>query len=106
MEGTELKQAYRDYTLHVEFRLPYMPHARGQGRSNSGVYLQSRYEVQILDSFGLAGENNECSGLYKFRKPDANLCFPPLAWQTYDIVFSAPRFSADGTKIQNAETLP
>lgn len=92
MIGTETKTPYRDFCMHVEFMLPYMPNARGQGRANSGVYIQSRYEVQVLDSFGLKGENNEAAGLYKFKAPDANLCFPPLVWQTYDIEFQAARF--------------
>ena len=100
--GTELKDSYRDYTMHVEFRLPYMPHARGQGRANSGVYLQSRYEVQILDSFGLEGKENECASLYRYKAPDINMCFPPLRWQTYDIVFKSPRFDDSGNKVQNA----
>ncbi len=100
--GTELVSRYRDYTLHLEFCVPYMPHARGQGRGNSGVYLQSRYEVQILDSFGLEGKNNECGGLYQYVAPDINMAFPPLSWQTYDITFHSPQFDADGNKVQDA----
>ncbi len=101
-EGTKLKNKYRNYTLHLEFRLPYMPEARDQGRSNSGVYLQSRYEVQILDSFGLDPVYNNCGALYKQRTADLNMCLPPLSWQTYDIDFAAPRFDAAGNKTQNA----
>lgn len=101
-EGTETVDAYRDFTLHLEFRLPYMPHARGQGRGNSGVYLQRRYEVQILDSFGLEGKANECAGLYTVRRPDLNICLPPLQWQTYDITFRSPQFDRRGKKVRNA----
>ncbi|HLQ46405.1 MAG TPA: DUF1080 domain-containing protein, partial [Planctomycetaceae bacterium] len=93
MIGTETKHPFRDFHMHVEFLLPYMPNARGQGRANSGVYIQSRYEVQVLDSFGLKGEKNECGSLYKFKAPDANMCFPPLVWQTYDIEFRAATFN-------------
>ena len=100
--GTEFKKTYRSFRLHVEFRLPYMPYATGQARSNSGIYLQSRYEVQVLDSFGLEGIENECGGLYKQKRADVNMCFPPLAWQTYDIAFVAPKFDDAGKKIKNA----
>jgi hypothetical protein len=96
------KRGFGDYTLHLEFRLSYMPEARGQARSNSGVYLHDCYEVQVLDSFGLKGENNECGGFYGVRQPDVNMCSPPLTWQTYDIDFTAPRYK-DGKKISNAK---
>jgi hypothetical protein len=95
------KQGLGDYTLHLEFRLSYMPTARGQARSNSGVYLHDCYEIQVLDSFGLDGADNECGGFYQLRKPDVNMCFPPLAWQTYDVTFVAPKYQ-DGKKTANA----
>ena len=100
--GTETTRSYRDFCLHVEFRTPLMPAARGQSRGNSGVYVQGRYEVQILDSFGLVSQNNDCGGLYKQRPPLINMCFPPESWQTYDIDFRAARFDAQGKKQENA----
>ncbi|HUT12161.1 MAG TPA: DUF1080 domain-containing protein [Thermoguttaceae bacterium] len=102
MEGADFKPMFQDFNLHLEFMLPYMPEGRDQGRANSGVYLQSSYEVQVLDSFALEPVNNGSGGLYRFRPPDVNMCFPPLVWQTYDIMFTAPRWASDGTKVKNA----
>ena len=83
------------FKLHVEFRTPYMPAAKGQARGNSGVYLQGRYEVQVLDSYGIPQDKlqpGDCGGIYGVATAKSNACKAPTVWQTYDIEFTAPRF--------------
>ena len=90
------KGDFRDFKLHIEFKTPQMPaNVKGQDRGNSGVYIQRRYEVQILDSYGLEPKNNGCGSLYKFKKPDQNVCRMPGQWQSYDIIFHAARFDGN-----------
>lgn len=100
--GTRTKRPFKKFTLHVEFRTPYQPYDRSQGRGNSGMYLGDQYEFQILDSFGLAGENNECGGYYSMAKPAVNMCLPPLSWQTYDVDYAMATFDAQGIKTKPA----
>ena len=102
-DGSDLltKRKFNNYTLHLELLLPYRPDARGQGRGNSGVYQVDHYELQVLDSFGLDGKNNECGGFYTKAEPKVNMCLPPLVWQTYDIDFTNA-VQENGKKVKNA----
>ena len=101
-QGVVTKDKFGDQIIHVEFRTPFMPTGLYQGRGNSGCYVQGRYELQILDSFGRNKRNNDAGGIYKIAVPKVNMCLPPLQWQTYDIDFTAPRFDENGKKIKNA----
>ena len=96
------QQKFTDFELHVEFRTPFLPTVIGADRGNSGVYLQGRYEVQVLDSYGLEGLDYECGGIYEVGAPLVNMCAPPLQWQTYDMTFFAPHFDKEGNKTENA----
>lgn len=89
------------FKLHVEFRVPYEPTKSGQGRGNSGVYVQGRYEVQVLDSYGLESKNNDCGGIYGIAAPTVNACKAPTIWQSYDIEFTAPK-CVDGKRTEYA----
>ena len=93
----ETRKAYGDFRLHLEFMIP--KGAKQQG--NSGVYLQRRYEVQILDGFGKRLAPGDCGGIYRRKAADANVCRRPGEWQSYDIWFRQPRWK-DSQKTANA----
>lgn len=90
------KDKFKDAEIHVEFCTPLMPDATGQGRGNSGVYIQGRYELQILDSYKSdTYPDGQCGAIYKQHIPLKNVCRPPLEWQTYDIIFKGARKEGD-----------
>lgn len=98
-QGARTAEAYADIFLHVEYMLPFWD---SSGRANSGIYIQDRYEVQIHDSFGHPGGRSEAGALYRKRAPELNVSLPPYHWQTFDILFRAPRFNKEGDKTENA----
>ena len=104
-EGPRTKRLLRNYHLHLEFRTPFMPTARGMQRGNSGVYLQELWEVQVIDSFGWTTENQKyerlshvgrCGGMHELVMPEVNMCLPPLSWQTFDIDHTAATVDDNG----------
>jgi len=98
------RENYSDFKMHLEFRTPQMPaNVTGQGRGNSGVYIQKRYEVQILDSYGLGPQRNGCASLYTQRPPDKDVCRMSGRWQSYDIIFHAARFEGPKEKPKRAK---
>jgi hypothetical protein len=83
------REKLSNFRLHVEFRTPLMRDGQGQGRGNSGIYMEGKYEVQVLDSFGTFPlQNNDCSAIYSLAAPEINACLPPGEWQTYDITYT------------------
>jgi len=95
------KEKFQDVYLHLEWMEPNMPQETGQGRGNSGVMLQGRYEIQVLDSCGIDKPGKgDCGAVYDQYAALVNACRPPLEWQTYDVIFRAPRFDAAGKLIE------
>ncbi len=92
---------FGDFTMHLEFRTPFMPDAQGQARGNSGVYLGGIHEVQVLDSYGLKSQSNDCGGIYQQVVPRVNACKKPMEWQTYDITFKKATLK-DGKVVEQA----
>ncbi|MBM3476124.1 MAG: DUF1080 domain-containing protein [Armatimonadetes bacterium] len=97
------QDTFGDAYVHLEWMEPDMPDAQGQARGNSGVALQGRYEVQVLDSFGIdVPGKGDCGAVYAQYAALVNACRPPLEWQTYDIIFRAPRYGADKQLLEHA----
>lgn len=95
--GITTKQGFGDCQLHIEFASPSEVKGSGQGRGNSGIYFMGAYEVQVLDSFENATYfDGQCGSIYKQFPPLVNACRKPGEWQTYDIIFSAPKFDDQG----------
>ena len=99
----QTKQSFGSCQLHVEYRAPEVVKGEGQGRGNSGIFLQSRYEVQVLDCYGnTTYSNGQTGSIYKQSIPLANACRKPGEWNTYDIIYTAPQFNKDGIKTASA----
>jgi len=94
------KQTFGDIQLHIEWRAPSEVVGEGQGRGNSGIFLQERYELQVLDSYeSITYSNGQAGSIYKQSIPLVNACLKPGDWQTYEVIYTAPRFSENGRVI-------
>jgi hypothetical protein len=92
------KRVFNDYQLHIEWRSPSEVTGTSQGRGNSGIFMQERYEIQVLDNYdNRTYRNGQAGSVYKQHAPLVNACKKPGEWQTYDIIYTAPRFNDDGT---------
>ena len=92
------KDVFGDFQLHIEWRVPEYVHGEGQARGNSGVFLQGRYEVQIIDNYENQNYvNGMAASIYKQSSPLVNPCRKPGEWNVYDIIYTAPTFKEDGT---------
>ena len=101
--NVQTKRAFGDCQLHIEWRTPAQVEGEGQERGNSGVYLQGRYEVQVLDSYNnRTYSNGQAASIYKQHIPLVNASRKPGEWQSYDIFFRAPRFAGNGTVVTPA----
>ncbi len=101
--GIRTKRGFGDMQLHLEFRTPVEIKGRGQNRGNSGVFLMGRYEVQVLDSHdNKTYVNGQAGAVYKQHPPLVNASRPPGEWQSYDIVWTAPRFDREGKLLSPA----
>lgn len=93
----QTKMKFGDCQLHIEFSAPDVVEGAGQGRGNSGLFFQNLYELQILDSYNnRTYRNGQAGSIYKDHAPLVNAMRPPLEWNTYDVIYTAPRFKADG----------
>jgi hypothetical protein len=81
------RHRFGDFQLHAEFNVPYLPTKHGQGRGNSGIFFTGTHELQVLDSYGLKLQTNDCGAIYHQIAPKVNVCKPPLQWQSYDVTF-------------------
>ncbi|MBC7874790.1 MAG: DUF1080 domain-containing protein [Ferruginibacter sp.] len=92
------RKSFGDCQLHIEWRTPLIVKGEGQGRGNSGIFLMSLYELQVLDSYNNSTySNGQAGSIYKQHIPMANVSRPPGEWQTYDILFTAPQFYPDSS---------
>ena len=101
--GITSKRAFGSCQLHVEWAAPAEVKGEGQGRGNSGIYLMGHYEVQILDSYeNQTYFDGQAGSIYKQWPPLVNACRKPGEWQTYDIIFDAPKFDSQGKLLKPA----